>query len=224
MSTAIALIPKEQSQVEEMEITALSILEEIRTIEVNNDESFGYVKGLIDSAKENKTRINGFYAPLVESAYKAHKVLTTQRKQMIDPLEQIIREGGLKNGAYTSMMEQEQEKLEIAMQAAAKAEAENECKDYAAQLEANGEHEAAKEILEHAKHIKAPPVKVDSMLPDTAKGTRTTMAWKFRITNPKLVPDSYKIVDEKAIGALVRVQKGNCEIPGIEVYSEVKTT
>jgi hypothetical protein len=40
--------------------------------------------------------------------------------------------------------------------------------------------------------------------------------WTFRIVNPSLVPDEYKIIDEKKIAAVVKAGVRN--IPGVEIY------
>lgn len=53
-----------------------------------------------------------------------------------------------------------------------------------------------------------------------ASGTSLREVWKFSVIDPALVPREYLIVDEKAIGAVVRALKGRASIPGVRVYSE----
>ena len=44
--------------------------------------------------------------------------------------------------------------------------------------------------------------------------------WKYEITNRQLIPDEYWIVDERAIGAVVKALKGQTNIAGVRVYAE----
>jgi len=49
-------------------------------------------------------------------------------------------------------------------------------------------------------------------------GTATTrQVWTFRIVDPSLIPDEYKVIDEKKIAAVVKA--GVRHIPGVEIYS-----
>lgn len=49
-----------------------------------------------------------------------------------------------------------------------------------------------------------------------AGSASTRQVWTFRIVNPLLVPDEYKVIDEKKIAAVVKAGVRN--IPGIEIY------
>lgn len=53
-----------------------------------------------------------------------------------------------------------------------------------------------------------------------ASGTSLREVWKFSVIDLAIVPREYLIVDEKAIGAVVRALKGRASIPGVRVYSE----
>lgn len=52
------------------------------------------------------------------------------------------------------------------------------------------------------------------------KGMSTRKVWKFEITDVSKVPAEYLMVDERKVGEVVRIQKGETTIPGIRVYSE----
>ncbi len=51
-------------------------------------------------------------------------------------------------------------------------------------------------------------------------GISTRKNWKFKIIDANQIPREYMIPDEKYIGQIVRVSKGQKAIPGIEIYSE----
>ena len=44
--------------------------------------------------------------------------------------------------------------------------------------------------------------------------------WRFEIEDVSKLPSQFLIPDEKAIGAVVRSQKGNAKIPGVKVFVE----
>jgi hypothetical protein len=54
----------------------------------------------------------------------------------------------------------------------------------------------------------------------TVSGVPSRVNWRFRITDDRLVPERFWIIDEQAIGAEVRRLKDKTQIEGIEVYCE----
>jgi hypothetical protein len=51
-------------------------------------------------------------------------------------------------------------------------------------------------------------------------GQSRVEVWKFRILDESLVPDAYKIVNEKLLGQIARTSRGTKRIPGVEFYVE----
>lgn len=51
----------------------------------------------------------------------------------------------------------------------------------------------------------------------SAGSASTRQVWTFKIVDPSLVPDEYKLIDEKKIAAVVKA--GIRQIPGVEIYS-----
>jgi hypothetical protein len=73
-------------------------------------------------------------------------------------------------------------------------------------------------------HSKTPmPVEVKAAVP-TVAGIRKLTLWKYRYTNPDLVPDAFWMLDDASIGRMVRETKNKEKAeklcPGIEVYNE----
>jgi hypothetical protein len=60
-------------------------------------------------------------------------------------------------------------------------------------------------------------VDLASQAAPVAQGVSTRDKFEFVIKDPSLVPDEYKCIDEKKIGAVVRASKGTIVIPGVEV-------
>lgn len=57
----------------------------------------------------------------------------------------------------------------------------------------------------------------EKMVRAGAGSATTRQVWTFKIVDPSLVPDEYKVVDEKKIAAVVKA--GVRHIPGVEIYS-----
>ena len=77
----------------------------------------------------------------------------------------------------------------------------------------------AEELKVKAEDVTAIVPEVESKVEDIA-GISTRKVWKFKIIDQNKIPREYMIPDEKYIGQIVRVSKGDREIPGIEIYSE----
>ncbi len=56
--------------------------------------------------------------------------------------------------------------------------------------------------------------------PTMPAGISTTTVWKWRITDVRLIPADYLVVDSAKVQARVNALKGNCDIPGVEAYPE----
>lgn len=121
-------------------------------------------------------------------------------------------------------IEREAREKEIAKQRAAgeiKAREEAKLRKEAAEGEERERQRAAEDARKAAQS--APVVTVKPNIP-TVQGVASRQNWKFRVVNPALVPLTFRMVDEVAIGRMVRDAKDKeaaeklC--PGIEVWSE----
>lgn len=54
------------------------------------------------------------------------------------------------------------------------------------------------------------------------QGVSTRTIWRARVVNAKLVPDEYKVVNDKMLQDTARATKGKVQIPGVEFYAEQK--
>lgn len=52
------------------------------------------------------------------------------------------------------------------------------------------------------------------------QGVSTRTIWRARVLNAKLVPDEYKVVNEKMLQDFARATKGKVALPGVEFYAE----
>lgn len=89
----------------------------------------------------------------------------------------------------------------------------------AEKAEEKGDAGKADELRQQATEVIAPVARVESFVPKVA-GMSTSTVWKYRITDEKLIPREYLVVNETMIGQVARATKGTLAIPGVEIYAE----
>ncbi len=88
---------------------------------------------------------------------------------------------------------------------------------------ASGDVAAAEALEEQAAAVQTQAVYIAApvtLAPEKPKGSSSRMAWKARIIDAALVPNEYKIINEKAIQAFAAAMKENAKLPGVEFYAE----
>ena len=86
--------------------------------------------------------------------------------------------------------------------------------------------ERAKALAEASAKAQSEPEKAAALVVQAsaptpaAPGVRTRKVWRWKVTDPSLVPNEYMVLDEVAIDAIVKVKKDKTEITGIEVWCE----
>lgn len=157
-----------------------------------------------------------FFEPLVSSAHKTWRMLTSRREDAAGPL----RQAKLSLSSAIGYFKTQEEKKRMAEEARIRAELQSKVEDdtlkMAAALESAGQKEAAQALME------APVVTPPIILPKQTKteGTYTRTNWKFTISDEAKIPRQYLIPDIKKIGMVVRTMKDKTDIPGVAVSSE----
>lgn len=168
------------------------------------------VKALKKSIKED-------FAESKKSAKEAHAAICNQERGHLEPVEQAERMVATKLGEWYAEEERkcldEQRRLEEEQ----RKRAEEDRLKQAAEAEAAGHSDIADAMI--SEPVITTPVVVASTTPKVA-GLAMRENWKFEVVDPNAVPRNFLIVDTKAIGALVRAQRGACNIPGVKVWSE----
>lgn len=188
------------------------------------DEAGEMLRGIKALRKE----IDATFTPIITKAHDAHKEACAQKKRAEAPLaeaEAILKQGLI---GYQTVQEQIRQADERRLQAIARQEEETRRLDEAAALERAASaaidltegfqlRREAEALLEQP--IVAPVVTLASSTPKLA-GISYREVWKFRVTDPALVPREYLAIDEQKIGGVVRALKGAATIPGIQAYAE----
>jgi hypothetical protein len=173
---------------------------------------------------ERLKRIDEFFAPFCDLAYKLHRALTARRAEIKMPLEAVDLK--LRNAIAAYKAEEDRRRREQEAQLAEIRRQEEEARllAEAALLESAGDHVLAAAVLETAETAIAPVV----VLPDTTKvdGLSFRREWKWRwLHNDReralqLLPRDYLCPDEQRISKVVAALKDCARIPGVEVFYE----
>lgn len=210
MTTAIS-VP------EQVEQEAHAIVTQARAIVIDSNPALADAAAFLRNVKTVLARIDETFDAPIKAAHEAHKAMLAAKKKHADPLLAAEREVKGKMGAY----QQEQERLrrdeEARRRELARQLEEERMLAQAEALEASGDAQAAAAVL--SAPIIAPPVVVPKAVPKI-DGIKTRKVWKFSIMDADLIPRSFMIPNEQAIGNYARTMQGNARIPGIEFYSE----
>lgn len=225
MSTATAVVTDPELQTE-----ALTTVERANALTVVDNDTRELAAELGRAVAGLYKRAEEWFAPMKRLAAQAHREICNKEKTVLDPLETAKRYLSGQVGRYDQAQERRRREEEARQQEAARQTAEAEALRMAQEtalvdaiaLEAAGDTETAEKVLNNPVPLPVvvvPPVVVPRTVPKTA-GVATAVTWRFRITNPDLVPNDYKLIDEKKIGQVVRAMKNLTNIPGVEPYPE----
>lgn len=212
-------------------VAILQFEEEAKAIEVKDDVTNGRALYLLTSLAPLKKEIE---ASRVSAVKPFNDLVTTINGKvkaystMINVAEDTLKG---KSIVYTEEKERIRKAEEDRLR---KIQQEEEARIRKQQEEERLAHEKALREAEAANKpappppppvVMAPPPPVVAFAPPpktqhTATGGSATMKmeWTFEVTDLKLVPDEYKIVDEVKIGKLVKA--GLRQIPGVRIYQK----
>lgn len=77
--------------------------------------------------------------------------------------------------------------------------------------------EKAVEIEAQAETVVAEKIAAEIPI---VQGLHNRTIWRARVVNAKLVPDEYKVINDKALQAFARATKGQVPLAGVEFYPE----
>jgi len=201
---------------------ANKILKACRDFIVTDSKSYSIADGMICHAKDLGKGIHLFLDPQCDAAFKAHKIATSNRKKLLDPLDQGSKELAQKMADYRQVefrrVAEQQKELED------KARQEHE-ESIQTQIEELKRQNASPELIESVKQMIHDPFQVPTIRSDHLRSkTGFTLDWAIVIIDKNLIPEDYKTVNEKSLLALVRANKGQIKIPGLKINEITKTT
>ena len=205
---------------------ALTLVDEAQAITVTNQQEFEraveFGKGISSFIK----KVEAFFKPLKATAKAAHKALCDKENEILAiPLKANEIASRTANAWKAEQKRKDDEALRI-KQAQLQKEAEEAQKKLLAEIKKTGN----KEAFEQAKQmpLEVPKAEIEPGFQKVA-GTRNRTEWHFEITDQKLVPDQFWVIDEKAVREYVKAMRekalpgGGFEIPGVMVWSTEET-
>jgi len=218
VETIVDIVPVEVAQ------TALSWPARAEAAVVVDDASYGFAAELLKNVKALRNQIADFCKPEIARWHDGHKASLKRMAELEAPL--TIAEATIKKSLTTYATAQDAKRKAEEARLAALAREEEEARRLveAAALEAEGVKTGDQEMVQTAQDIMAAPVVAPVItLPKatpTVAGVSMREAWRYRITDPALVPRSYLVIDDAKLGAVVRALKEMTDIPGVVAYSE----
>jgi hypothetical protein len=192
---------------------SLSLVEKANLMMIIDDANLTIANQFLIDCRQMRKRIGEHCDPVIEQAHKAHKAAVRQKKIFEEPVikaEQIIMP---KITKYRSDQEQKRLAEEKRLREEAERKAQEEALAQAIEAEQSGAIEIADEIMAAPVQFVAPVVKD---LPKMESVSEREV-WSFDVVNINLLPKEFLIVDEKAIGRVVRAMKDKTNIPGVLV-------
>lgn len=221
----------EDKQVLELGSSIQKTNQKIEDLQIKTKEEFDNSQKLLKEVKDLEKMNNSLFDPGINAQKKALKILKETKDQFAIPLKKAKESIQKKQKQYYFEQEEirlaEERRLREKKRKAEEARKLEELERIEAEKEKLKAAGADEEILkakeeEMAKtfdeEISVPQVEIRPIVQVDKRSFRKI--YKYRIVNESLIPDKYKSPDDKKIMAVVRQDKENTNIPGIEVYYE----
>lgn len=246
------LDPMTAEEVAQMELgKAMEVLTLAKAVVIKSEDDYRAADASVASIKSAAKAVEAKRTDLVKPLNDTVKKINAGFKPVSEALEQALECYRKPMTAFQTEQariraEAEKERLRLEAEARAKAEAEMaaarkaaeeaEAARKAAQVEdpmeallaeedaADAERKAAEAKAQAEQTIRAIAATIEAPMPAKVTGaaSRTYEVWKYEVTDESLVPLSYRPIDHAALARDVRSLKGEAQIPGVRVYSEIE--
>jgi len=167
--------------------------------------------------------IRSAFRPIIKAAHAAWQEALGKEKVYLRPWADADERLRAKVAGYLVEERRKADAAEAERQAALreKARIQQEAIDKAVAADQAGKRAEANRILdlgarEELKIVIPPP----APRPAPSQGTHLRTYWRFRITNPDLVPRNFCSPDDKKIDGVVQLMHDKHGIPGVDAYIE----
>lgn len=150
------------------------------------------------------------FDPLVKELYVPYKAKLAEKKELSDVLDQL-----------DTIFKRAMESYDREQEAIRRAKAAEEEKARLAAMEADrkAREESAAAGLPPPPPALLPEAQPEPVEPVKSSGEYSVEVWEYIVTDFAAIPEEYKVLDEKKVGAVVRAMKGLTKIPGVQVVS-----
>ena len=233
----------EDAKIKKLETGSLQVIDQASKFLITGDKSYTDASAFLKKIKDMTKEVKSTFDPIVTKLNAAHKEATGQRKRHLDPLVEAEKQLKSKLIEYTNEQErkrrieedrlrkiQEEKERKLREKVAAEQKIQDdierqlqevEDEEERLRLEKEKEKSIKKEIKAEDKADDAASIipTVKTVMPK-AEGQSYITVYEFKIVDASKVPEAYKIVDVKAIGAIVKALKDKANIPGVVVSSK----
>ncbi len=210
---------KEKKQIETTQKEFNRILDQAHQLsgQIKNESTYKIAADFLLAIRGRLKWWLEFNKPIKQAMDKAKKLVLDRERLIADPLiragEEFLVPAMLR---FTKEQERLRREAEAKIQAELKKQQEEANLKQAAALEKEGKKEEAEQAL-NAPVYDAPVVLQKT---EKVKGIGSSKNWKFQVYDADKVPRQFLMVDEKAIGQIVRALKEKANIPGVKIWSE----
>lgn len=217
---------------DQLSTQSTSLATKVKSITVVDMKTANQAAEYRTAGKAILKQIDDMFDPVIKSAHEQHKKAIALKKQFTDPINaNVITPVNSQLTAFERKREQERQAEQRRLQEEARKEQEQRALEEAQHLQAQGQHEAAEQVVQEAIEAPAPVVLVEK---EKIEGVSMRSVWKWEIVDLAKIPHNLLVVSKNpanglnqeisttGIGALVRSLKKMAEqqIPGIRVWED----
>lgn len=201
-----------------MERQSTEIVAQVRQLIIISTDDRKTAEGMVQQLKQMENYWFEYLDGERESAYRIYLRQKQRLDDRVEPLKELRKTLKSKCMIYDDEQGRLRREEQRQREKDAQIIAEKEALEMALQAEAEGDHAAAKAIIEAP--IAMPTIVMQKAAVAPSRLTAGREIWSFKIVDATKIPRQYLIPDEKAIGQVVRALKDKINIPGVKAYSE----
>jgi len=207
-------IAVDQSKLAELYARKPVLLKLAEDYKISDNETYEASLALIETIIQAQNSVQKFFADSKDLAFKTHRAICKQEGELFDPYKTAEKLLSQKRIDYWTEQERLREQREQQDRKKLTVEREEQAIATAADLERQGEREAAIAVIDEAAKAPAPAVIAQSTLP-RQKGTSKRGKWEIRIDDDEKVPRNFCSPDDTKIKAQVLGFGEKHGIPGV---------
>lgn len=209
----------DRKQIEEYKAQSSPFLKFAQGFTIDDKSDYEYVLSLAEDAVERRKKKEAWIGPVKKLADLVHSLLCEMERQMIADdveVERLIKE---RRKAWRKEQDRLDAEREIEIRRVAHEAEQARLLAEAAELETQGEQEAAEVVFEQAQTVSAPPVVVQSSVPKQA-GSSIRKKYGYRIDDEEKVEREFCSPDPKKIKSTVDAYGMKAKIGGVTVFPD----
>lgn len=218
MTSAIVEIPLQTQQfLDVVEIEADDLVE----VRILNDLEFSEAGTKLRHIKTQIARVGEERLAMTRPLDESKRRITGMFQPYLDKLEKASRAISAAMVAYNQELERKRIAAQAELDRIAKEKADREKEELAKSAEkALDDNKPELAVLYAEKAEKIIPKPIDAVKVSQPAGTAFTTRWTFEITDEKLIPHEFLIVDRVTLGKVVTAMKEKTNIPGVKAVPQ----